>query len=339
MRSITLFVLSAALAAACSRPSPEVIQVREAWISAADTVDNTDSPALWHDGSGRSLVLATAKESNRIMVYDALDGTTLPAIGEGLLQRPNGVAVVDSIAFIVERDNRRVHVLSLPSGRSLGTFGEDVLRWPYGVWITPEAGGLQVLVTDNYETVDEQVPPDSLLGERVREFFVTITADSVAARYTRSFGETSGEGVLRVVESILRDGDRIVVAEEIETGSMLKIYGTDGRFTGSTVPTQYFPNQAEGLALYACADGSGYLFTTDQAPNTSTFQVFDRKTLEHLGAFRGAVTANTDGIALDRTPFGPYADGLFLAVHDDQAVSAFDVATILEALDLPGCAR
>ena len=52
------------------------------------------------------------------------------------------------------------------------------------------------------------------------------------------------------------------------------------------------------------------------------------------GAFSGAVTANTDGVALTGRSFGPFSRGAFYAVHDDGNVAAFDLAEIVRALGL-----
>lgn len=95
------------------------------------------------------------------------------------------------------------------------------------------------------------------------------------------------------------------------------------------------PDQSEGIALDAC--GGGYLVTTNQAPTVSHFHLFDRQSLDYLGSFRGPVTANTDGIALETGAVGPFRRGAFYAVHDDQAVSAFDWDAVLDAIGLPGC--
>src|SRR3546814_3015825 len=81
--------------------------------------DNIDSPAAWAAPDGRVLVIATAKATDRLVVYDGATGETLRHVGrsgagEGEFDRPNGVAVVDELLFVVERDNRRVQVLRLP---------------------------------------------------------------------------------------------------------------------------------------------------------------------------------------------------------------------------------
>ena len=91
----------------------------------------------------------------------------------------------------------------------------------------------------------------------------------------------------------------------------------------------------EGIALFACPDGSGAWLATDQYKDLSLFHVFDRKTLEHRGAFAGQLTANTDGVWLHQAPTARFPNGVFYAVHDDMAVSAFDWRDIAKALDLP----
>ena len=88
----------------------------------------------------------------------------------------------------------------------------------------------------------------------------------------------------------------------------------------------------------ACADGGGYWIATDQFKDRSLFHVFDRRTLAHLGAFAGAVTANTDGIWLEQRGNARFPQGVFYALHDDQAVAAFDMRDVGKALGLAACA-
>ena len=154
----------------------------------------------------------------------------------------------------------------------------------------------------------------------------------------RTFGETTGPGVLRKVETIGVDAahDRVVIAEELEPDSHWKIYHLDGSFSGQVFGRGYFPHEAEGLALYACSDGGGHWIATDQDEETNTFHVFDRRTLEHQGAFTGATTRNTDGVALTQAAFGPFPSGAFYAVHNDGNIAAFSWGEIAEGLGLRG---
>lgn len=152
----------------------------------------------------------------------------------------------------------------------------------------------------------------------------------------RAFGETSGPGALRVVESIAADvpNGRLLIAEEQEGASRIKVYDLEGKFTGQVIDDGLFPHQAEGIVLYACGESDGYWLATDQDLSVNTFHVLDRRTLAPLGSFRGAVTRNTDGIALTQHGFGDFPAGAFYAVHNDGNVAAFSWAAIANALEL-----
>jgi 3-phytase len=313
------------------------------WQTERDTLDNIDSPAVWHGPDGQHWLLSTAKTTDVLVVNDAATGKELQRVGgsgtgPGKLERPNGIAVIDDLALVVERDNQRVQVFRLPSFTPLGTFGASDLRKPYGIAVYPAAdrGAYVAYVTDNYELTEDVVPPDSMLGERVRQYRVTVGADKVQAELVSTFGDTSGPGVLKVVESIAADvpNNRLLIAEELETASHIKVYTLDGKFTGKVLDSGLFPNQAEGIILYACGDTAGYWVTTDQGMGANTFHVFDRQTLAHVGSFQGVQTLNTDGIALTQRGFADFPDGAFYAVHNDGNVAAFSWTAIADSLKL-----
>jgi 3-phytase len=319
-----------------------VAPLSESWMTPRDTLDNIDSPAVWHGPGGEHWVLSTAKATDVLVVNDAVTGAFVRRLGasgtgRGQMQRPNGIAIAGNLAFVVERDNHRVQVFRLPEFESLGTFAEKDLRLPYGIALHAEGPDrFMVYVTDNYEMPDESVPPDSLLGERVRQYRVTLTGAGLRAEPIRAFGDTTGPGVLKVVESIALDlpNQRLLIAEELETGSHIKVYTPEGKFTGQIIGEGLFPHQAEGIILYACGDTAGYWLTTDQSMTVNTFHVFDRSTLRHLGSFRGDSTLNTDGIALTQRGFGSFPSGAFYAVHNDGNVAAFSWSAIADALGL-----
>jgi 3-phytase len=322
---------------------PPLARLQEAWQTERDTLDNIDSPAVWHGPDGQHWILSTAKTTDVLVVNDAATGKELRRVGgagtgPGKLERPNGIFVIDDLAMVVERDNHRVQVFRLPDFASVGVFGGELLKKPYGIAAYPagEAGSYVVYVTDNYEMPNESVPPDSLLGERVRQFRVTVAAAGVQAEPTAVFGETSGPGVLKVVESIAADvpNNRLLIAEELETASHIKVYTLDGKFTGQIIDSGLFPHQAEGIILYACGDSAGYWLATDQGMTANTFHVFDRQTLAHLGSFQGESTLNTDGIALTQRGFGGFPSGAFYAVHNDGNVAAFSWDAIADSLGL-----
>lgn len=334
---------SAAAMDSASGATTEVAVVEETFITPFDTLDNVDGPAVWHGPDGQHWLLSTAKSTDVILVNDAATGAPIRRVGgegkaPGKIDRPNGITVVgDDLLLVVERDNHRVQGFRLPDFTPAGTFGDTLLRLPYGIgWYEEAPGRFMVYVTDNYEMPDESVPPDGELGERVKQFRVTWRDGRLSAEHVRSFGDTAGAGVLRIVESIMADeeNERLLIAEETEVDSYIKVYDLNGRFTGRVFGRGMFPQQAEGLALYACDDGAGYWLTTDQGDSTNTFHVFDRKTLAHVGAFTGEETRRTDGVSLTQTGFGPFPAGAFYASHLDASVAALSWQDIATALGL-----
>ena len=59
---------------------PEVALIKESFTTLRDESDNVDSPALWHGKEGQDWLLATAKEGNAIIVYDAANERKLPVL-------------------------------------------------------------------------------------------------------------------------------------------------------------------------------------------------------------------------------------------------------------------
>ncbi|RDZ26497.1 phytase [Lysobacter silvisoli] len=322
--------------------------VREAFVTALTPKENVDSPASWVAPDGRVLLLATAKKTSRLMVYDGDSGTELrrygsPGAKPGQFLRPNGIAVHGDYAFVVERDNRRVQVLRLPDLTPVGMFGNAELKQPYGLWVR-EMGQRQVevLVSDAYmagedANGDEIPPPLAELNQRYQRYAITLEGASLQARSLGAFGDTSEAGAIRVPESLWGDvaHDRLLIAEEdLKTGTALREYDLQGRYRGRTLGLGLFRAQAEGIALWTCADGSGYWLATDQFKDRSLFHVFDRNTLAHLGAFAGGTVGNTDGVWLQQGATKRFPRGVFYAVHDDMGVAAFDWRDIAKALSL-----
>lgn len=329
-----------------SEPEPiEIAEIQEVYQTTRDTLNNVDTPAIWHHPDGEAWLLATAKETDVVLVYNASNGNRMdtfasPGTGMGQLERPNSITVVDDLAVIVERDNHRVQVFSLPDFESLGYFGEDELIYPYGMTILENGNGsYRMFVTDNYETEDEQVPADSLLDRRVHEFSFSVMDDELESDHVKAFGETTGPGILKTVESLMADEEynRLLIADEDSTQINLKVYDLDGAFTGEIVGNGIFQYEPEGISLYSCEDGSGYWVTTDQSETDNTFYVFDRESLELIGGFRNPRTTNTDGIIITQQSFPNFPEGGFFPIHNDGNVSAVSWADIADELDLNTC--
>lgn len=330
--------------------APQPLLVTERYASVDSPYDELDSLASWTTEDGRTWLIASAKSSHRLVVFDADSGERLRTVGgegdgDGQFQRPNGVAVHGDHLFVVERDNRRVQVLSLPGFEVVGTFGGDQLRSPYGLWLTEtEPGELEVYITDSFmygERFDE-VPPFAELDQRVRRYRVQFDPDGhLVARYAGAFGDTDEDSALRMVESIAGDpaNDRLLIADEDRRHeSTLREYSFSGRYTGRSLPQDSFGAEAEGVALWSCPDGGGYWIAVDQLAPLTVFHLFDRVSLASRGSFHGALTARTDGVTLHAAATPSFPGGALFAVHDDQAITAFDLRDVARALDLPpGC--
>ncbi|MCD9029426.1 phytase [Luteimonas sp. BDR2-5] len=339
-------------AAAGPAAEREVPVIAEAFVSALTPEDNIDSPAAWTAPDGAVWVIATAKSTDRLVVYDGATGETRSAFGTagtgpGQFRRPNGIAVVDDLAVVVERDNHRVQVLRLPDFSHVLTFAADDLVKPYGLWIDRVDDGYLVYVTDSYDdgedaNGDDILPPFAALDRRVHRYALRPSGDGFAVEALGAFGDTTPEGALRVVESIWGDpaNDRLLIAEEDESyANELKVYTLSGEYAGRTIGRDVIQAQAEGIMLKTCADGSGWWITTEQGKGRTVFHLFDRVSLDHVGAVAGGKVANTDGIWLHDAPSKTFPDGALYAVHDDQGIVAFDWRTLADALALPACTR
>ncbi len=353
------------LAACASTPrhaSPASIagpEVPEAWVSPPSPGDELDSLAVWPGEAGIPWVIATAKSSHRLVVFDGDSGQRLRSGGErgrqpGQFDRPNGVAVFGDLLLVVERDNHRVQVLRLPAFEPVMTFGEDVLRSPYGLWLHETAPGqLEVFVSDSYmvrkgqgqlsndKENDWEPPPPAALGERIKRFRVDAGDDAtVAATYLGAFGGTDAAGALHMVESIAGDTahNRLLIAEEYpRVARTLREYTLQGRYLGRDLPA--FTADPEGVALWDCdGDRHGYWVAVDQLKPT-LFRVFDRGNLEPAGSFHGSITANTDGIALSAAASPRFPAGVLYAVSDDLSLAAFDLGEVARALGLSQACR
>jgi 3-phytase len=343
-----LSVISACTAQAtrnsAARPTTKV--VAETYVSPETPGDELDSLATWRHPDGTTWLIATAKSSHRLVVFDADTGARLREIGgkgaeTGQFKRPNGVAVLDNRLFVVERDNHRVQGFLLPDFRPLGSFGQAELRSPYGLWLNAiDKDTIDVYVTDNFMEGPryEVVPPLEQLDQRVRRYRLRFDATgALAAETLGSFGDTGEATALRIVESLAGDARRrtlLIADEDTRRESTLREYDQSGRSTGRSVPHASFEAEAEGVALWACGRTRGYWVAVDQLQNLTVFRLFDRTSLAARGSFTGATVAATDGISLRTTTSKRFPNGALFAVHRDKSVAAFDLRGIVAALKL-----
>jgi 3-phytase len=297
-------------------------------------VYNIDSPAFWHGDDNRNWIIVTAKEGNCLVVYDAATGDSILEFGSagsdpGQFLRPNGIFILNDYIYVVERDNHRVQMLTLPEFETVALIGSEHLKKPYGIYAYQDMeSNVHLYITDNFENIGNNRD----LKRRVHHY----SGRGSDWQLVNTFGDTSGTGKLNIVESILGDisHNRIYLAEEDTTQSAIKIYDFEGNFTGKIFGNEIFKNQVEGLALYSCSDKEGFIIATDQSDHENRYHLFDRLTFDYIGSFTGPDTKNTDGIWLTQKSIPGFGSGVFYAIHDDQAVSAFDLGEILAVFKL-----
>lgn len=337
-----LILLLAAALGGCTTPAtrPETtVSLAERYTTRPTPADNIDSVTTWESPTGQRWLIASAKDVDQLVVFDGDTGVELRRVGRsgtalGELDRPNGLTVIDDLLFVVERDNHRVQLFQLPDFQPLLLFGADQLKVAYGIWVRRIGAGYEAYVTDSFQLPDGTPPALDRLDQRVERFSVSRRGAQWTAEALGHFGDTSTAGALRWVESIIGDvrHGRLMIAEEyMPVGSTLRVYDFDGHYQQQSLDPKYFVGQAEGIALWSCGDGSGYWLATDQRDDGNRFQIFDRVTLQHLGSFAGMHTSNTDGIHIQQRPSAAFPAGVFYAVHDDQAVSAFDWREVARA--------
>lgn len=319
----------------------EIITIEEDLVSEWNETDNVDSPAFWMDSTNQ-WVIATMKEANGLIIYDANSAKEIKRIGktgkgEVEFDRPNGIWVIDNLAFIVERDNHRIQVLSIPDFRFMGFIAQDKLIKPYGIYIYKDNNKYQLYVTDNYEFEEDIIPADSLLGKRVLHYSITLHNEKIKSEFVRYIGEKSGNGVIKVAESIFADeyNNRLLIAEELEENTHIKVYELNsGKFSGVTVGEGLFKYQAEGIALIKCDGNKGFWICTDQNTGDNTFHVFDRISFEYITSFKSKTTQNTDGVWLTQNSFDGFEKGAFIPVNNDGGIGIFSLSSLLDTLKI-----
>ena len=352
MKQIIIFVITAVLFMNCTRKEESKPQsddkkqnkdyqmIEETMMSPWNMADNTDSPAFYKNGEN-AWILATMKETDGLMIYDAVTGEVIKTVGksgtgQAEFERPNGIWVIDDMVLVTERDNHRVQVLSLPEFKFIGYIGTDKLKRPYGLSVYKEDGNYELYITDQYEEPNEQIPADSLLDERVLHYRFNTENGSFNAEFVRYIGETQGEGVLHTVESIFADpqNNKLMIAEETEAYTHIKVYDLKKGTYIKGLGKDLFEHQAEGIALYDCGNGKGFWFFTDQFTGDNTYHIFSRKDLKYIKSFRSENTQNTDGVWLTQQSYENHPQGSFIMVNNDGGIGVYEMQFLMNELEL-----
>jgi len=334
MTSYPLFVVVAAAAfllAGCEEkperappktPSAMVAAVAET-APVADSDDAADDSAIWINAAdpARSLIIGTNKR--RGLVVYGLDGKEIAKRDDG---RMNNVDLRQDVTIgefqgdlvaATNRDKKSIDLYEFDGATATLTPLASIATGfadPYGLCMyrSAESGDIYIFASNADDGVFGQwrikANDDALEGEQVRNFGVGSQAEGCAA--------DDENGILFVAEEDVAlyaywaEPDQ--AARSMNARVVIDTTTGSGRLTAD----------AEGVAIYKGADGSGYVIVSSQGSNS--YNVYDR-TAPY--AFRGAFqigpssadigidgVEETDGIEVTSVNLGgPFSEGLFIA--------------------------
>jgi 3-phytase len=301
----------------------------EAAYQTASLSDDPDDPAVWihpRDPS-RSLIIATVKApapDGAIVVY-GLDGQIRQVISG--IDRPNNIDVeygfvlagraVD-IAVATERLRRQLRVFRIDAdaGRLIDLGGVRILEGQAGDAGAPM--GIGLYRRDRDKAIFAIVAPKT--GPRegyLWQYRLSGDDGRVSAAFVRRFGRFSATTVRKEneIEAVAVDDalGYVYYADEADgihkwhadpdhpdAGRELAHFGRSG-----------FRGDREGIAIYALADGTGYIVCTDQLDGNSEYHVYSREGApgdphshsREIAVLRGGADA-TDGLEIASPPLG-----------------------------------
>jgi len=327
---------------------PDYPIVEPAYITDARPSDNLDSMAVhgkwvYVTAKGRRTRGGDIIRNGAVQQYDLTTGEfvkEMPGFKSDrwdTVQRPNGIAVVGNIAYVVDRENVSVTVASFaPSSggegetwKILANFGWDRLIFPYGVAavaMDKEQRFHRLFVTDSHPTESHA----RVLAFSVR-FLHAAIGNEVVTRVLEAFGDSRGPGVIHKAESLAVSPDLryMLIADEHKDHRDIKVYDWDNKFMQRTITG--FHGEPEGIATFKLSKQNWFWVCADQTddPVTNSFRVYDGQTLRHHKTFRIAGVSVTDGICISQAPVGRrFPEGVMVAADRDQSIAVVDLRNI-----------
>ena len=290
---------------------------------------NIDSIAFWEaPNPEESLMLVTAKGNQLVEVWrhpfgenDELDSLTHSSFASD--SQVNGIVVdqqADRLYVAVGSPQSTVVAFSLPTLAYVDEFirgSVDLDSEPNLAFLPSSAGGTLYVSATNHVYLHNAATGESTGGFPPLQGLETLVADAYhQALYIPD--ENGGTGVYAYTP----DG-----RPDVRTGD--NVFGTD-----------VFGSDAEGIVLYTCPaagasdDGRGLIVVSDQLEELTEFEVFDRRTADHLGNFALTGVSNTDGVGSTQLPLPGFPMGVFAAVNNDRTVAGIGWDSILGATGL-----
>lgn len=348
-----LVVALLCLAAACTRPAvdesgpPQVPtpNVATPVVETAPVSADADDPAVWTHPSdpAQSLIVGTDKVagSGGLYVFD-LNGRVRQVVGP--LDRPNnvdieyGLALGGASADIVVTTERKQHRLrvyrvgagntpleevSVPGGLRVLEGAEGEASEPMGIALYRRPGDGAVFAIVSPKT-----------GETTNYLWQYRLEDDgqgrVAARFVRRFGAFSRVGAepgeVGEIEAVVVD-DALGYVYYADERFGIRKYHADPDHPDAARELAIFGRHGyqgdrEGLAVYAQADGTGFIVSVDQVPGSSRLRFYRREGTDgdphdHREIVHEVVTASdsTDGLEVVSSPLPGFPLGLAVLMH------------------------
>ena len=235
---------------------------------------------------------------------------------------PNGVWVdqENDILYITERDSSNVCAYDLPA-----LDNNDALSFKTAATSNQSEPNLTILHLQNgqsriYVSYDKTVYyHDAGTGDSLGQF---TPSEEVEAMY--------GDDYYQV----------IYIPDERRPSGIYS-YDADGNPAASLfgIPP-IFQKDAEGISVYKCLSTSAddnreaLIDVSEQQGDLTEFEVFNRKTKDHLGTINISDVNLTDGIAITQQASPDYPLGLLAVLDDDTSVVGIGWNTILESTGL-----
>lgn len=286
---------------------------------------NVDSIAFWEaPDPAETLMFVTAKANHLVEVWrHPFDGNELAALRHSSFtsdSQVNGIVVdqqSDRLYVAVGSPKSAVVIFSLPALTYVDEYvgGWEDLRSEPNLAHLPSLGGGTLYVSSSRHV-----------------YLLNATSGAPTGMFTPQKG----------LETMVADAYHQVLYIPDESGGTGVYSYTPGgvpdeRAASSVFGQTVFESDAEGILVYTCPasgvsdDGRGLIVVSDQLPDLTEFEIFNRETKEHLGVLRLTGVSNTDGIASTQRRLPTYPMGVFVALNDDRSVAGIGWDSILEA--------
>lgn len=277
---------------------------------------NVDSIAFWEASApAESLMFVTSKGNEFIEVYQYPFQSQLREISCG--DESNGVWVDQhrDVLYITQRDSNNVCAYDLPSLDENSTLS----------FRTAATGG-------------DSEPNLAMLNLPDGQSRIYVSYDDMVYYHNAETGEPVGQFEPSEGLETMYGDDYYQVLYIPDEGNRSGVYqyDPDGNLAGSAFGDRsIFDSDAEGISVYRCLSatdedtGEGLIVVADQRGRSTDFEVFHRRTKQHLGTINIPGVNNTDGIAITQQGSPEYPLGLLAVIDDDTSTVGVGWESIL----------